>query len=47
MIDEEKDFHAAEINGTCIRQGETILVPADNNILNITGTVELLTAFVP
>ena len=37
----------AEINGTCIRQGETILVPADNNILNITGTVELLTAFVP
>lgn len=37
----------AEINGTCIRQGETILVSADNNILNITGTVELLTAFVP
>ena len=37
----------AEINGTYIRQGETILVPADNNILNITGTVELLTAFVP
>ena len=37
----------AAINGTCIRQGETILVPADNNILNITGTVELLTAFVP
>ena len=37
----------AEINGTCIRQGETILVPAVNNILNITGTVELLTAFVP
>ena len=36
-----------EINGTFIRQGETILVPADNNILNITGTVELLTAFVP
>lgn len=37
----------AEINGTYIRQGEIILVPADNNILNITGTVELLTAFVP
>ena len=37
----------AEINGTCIRQGETILAPANNNILNITGTVELLTAFVP
>ncbi|MDY3355535.1 MAG: type I phosphomannose isomerase catalytic subunit [Prevotella sp.] len=37
----------AEINGTCIREGETILVPADNNILNITGTAELLTAFVP
>lgn len=37
----------AAINGTCIRQGETILVPADNNILNITGTVELLTAIVP
>lgn len=37
----------AEINGTFIRQGETILVPADNNILNITGTVELLTAFIP
>lgn len=37
----------AEINGTCIRQGETILVSADNNILNITGTVDLLTAFVP
>lgn len=37
----------AEINGTCIRQGETILVSADNNILNITGSVELLTAFVP
>ena len=37
----------AEINGTYIRQGETILVPADNNILNITGSVELLTAFVP
>ena len=36
-----------EINGTFIRQGETILVPADNNILNIIGTVELLTAFVP
>ena len=36
-----------EINGTFIRQGETILVPADNNILNLTGTVELLTAFVP
>ena len=36
-----------EINGTFIRQGETILVPADNNILNIIGTVELLTAFIP
>lgn len=38
---------SAEINGTCIRQGETILVPADDNILNITGTIELLTAIIP
>lgn len=38
---------SAEINGTYIKQGETILVPAENNTLNITGTVELLTAMVP
>lgn len=38
---------AAEINGTYIKQGETILVPAENNILDILGKGEFLTAIVP
>ena len=37
----------ANINGIDIRQGETILVPASENILYIFGNATFLTATLP